>query len=68
MERISWTPGVEQNKPHLTPGVLKVDFFVAKIKSHVNAIWNPAAAATPSIAHRVMIGKFFKRKRVSVHY
>ena len=38
------------------------------IKSHVRANWKPAAAATPLIAQRVIKGKFFKNKRVLVHY
>ena len=64
---MSWTPGVEQNSPHLTPGVLKLEFYVAIIRSHVKAIWNPAAAATPLIAQRVIIGSFLRAKSALVH-
>lgn len=67
MERISCTPGVEQKRPHLTPGVLKVDFSEAMIISQVIANWKPPAAATPSIAQRVTIGSRFKKRRVFVH-
>ncbi len=63
----NWTPGVEQNSPHLTPGVLKVDFYVATSRSQVRAICSPPAAAIPLIAHRVISGILFKKRRVLVH-
>lgn len=37
------------------PGQLNEEFFVAKIKSQPIESWNPAAAATPLIAHTVGI-------------
>jgi len=67
IERNSWTPGVEQNNPHFTPGVLKLEFYVAIIISQVKAIWNPAAAATPLIAQRLIIGNFLIANKVLVH-
>jgi len=67
IDLISWTPGVEQKSPHLTPGVLKVEFSVAMIISQVRANWKPAAAATPLIELRVIKGSFFKNKRVLVN-
>lgn len=68
MERTSCTPGVEQKSPHLTPGVLKLDFSVATMRSQVRAIWKPAAAATPLIAHKVIKGSLLRRSNVFVHY
>ena len=67
MERMSCTPGVEQKRPHLTPGVLKVDFSEAMIRSQVIANWKPPAAETPSIAQRVTIGSLFRNRRVFVN-
>ena len=67
MDLMSCTPGVEQNSPHLTPGVMNDEFYVATIISQVSAIWNPAAAAIPSIAHRVIIGNFLRVSSVLVH-
>ena len=67
MVLISSTAGVEQNKPHLTPGHEKVDFSVATIKSQANANWNPAAAAIPFILHNVGTGKFLTFRTNSAH-
>ena len=67
IDRMSCTPGVEQNNPHLTPGVLNNECWVAINKSHVKAICSPAAAAIPSTAHRVMMGSDFSLSRVLVH-
>ena len=53
MALISYTAGVEQNSPHLMPGVEKDDFYVAIIISQAKASWKPAAAAIPLIEHRV---------------
>lgn len=52
---INYTPGVEQKTPHLIPGQLKEEFFVAKIKSQPIESWKPAAAAIPFTAHIVGI-------------
>lgn len=64
---MSCTPGVEQKRPHFMPGVLKLDFYVAMIISHVKAIWKPAAAATPLTEQSVIIGKFFNKNIVFVN-
>lgn len=36
--------------------------------SHVNAIWKPAAAATPFTAHRVTIGNLLNKSKFLVYY
>ncbi len=41
------TPGVEQNRPTLTPGVAKVDLSEAIAISQLATNWQPAAVATP---------------------
>ena len=64
---MSCTPGVEQKRPHFTPGVLNWEFYVATIISQVRAIWKPAAAAIPSIAQRVTIGSLLRVSKVLVH-
>lgn len=58
IDLISSTAGVEQNNPHLTPGVEKKDFYVATTRSQANANWNPAAAAIPLTTHSVGMDKF----------
>lgn len=67
MDRMSWTPGVEQKRPNLMPGQLNVDFSVVKIISQLIASWNPPAAATPFTTQRVTIGSFFNASRLSVY-
>ena len=67
IERISCTPGVEQKRPHLTPGVLKVDFSEARIMSQVMANWKPPAATTPSVAQRVTIGSLLRKSKACVN-
>ena len=58
MALINYTAGVEQNRPHLIPGVEKDDFSEAIKRSHAKASWNPAAAAIPFTAHRVGTDEF----------
>ncbi len=59
---INSTPGVEQNKPHLIPGQLKLEFWVAIKISHPIASWNPAAAAMPLTAQTVGIDNDLNRR------
>ena len=42
------TPGVEQKRPKLMPGVENVEWLLATTTSHMATSWQPAAAATPS--------------------
>lgn len=67
IERINWTPGVEQNNPHLTPGQEKDDLSEAISISHVIANWKPAAAAMPLTTPKVGMGIFFKSIIISAH-
>ena len=39
------TPGVEQKKPQVTPGVVNFAFSDATARSHCATSWQPAAAA-----------------------
>lgn len=41
------TPGVEQNRPTLTPGVAKDDLSDATAISQLATNWHPAAVAIP---------------------
>ena len=41
------TPGVEQKKPQLTPGVANFAASEATARSHCATSWQPAAAAAP---------------------
>jgi hypothetical protein len=64
---MSCTPGVEQNRPHFTPGQLNDDFYVATIKSHDKANWKPPAAAIPLIPHNVTIGSLLSDSKDCVN-
>ena len=42
-----YTPGVEQKKPQLIPGVVNFAAWDATARSHCATSWQPAAAAAP---------------------
>ena len=68
IDRMSCTPGVEQNRPHLTPGVENDDLSEHISISQVRAIWNPAAAATPLTTLIVGTDRFLNWVSITVSW